>query len=158
MKSWATVRWTNAADPVVYCVLFTWCWMSWRLFCVLKAVHEALSHQFTDQQYFTTTLCHCCQSIIWGIGSQGYQCSSMFHVSVSVVCSAFTTSFLCSSCLFWYISISQVIGWEDWVFLVCGSIYAERATCYLHPTIWVDQTKWLKVGSCNFHLTVAPSL
>lgn len=35
-------------------------------------------HNFIAHQYFTVTYCNHCQLIIWGIGPQGYQCTSMF--------------------------------------------------------------------------------
>lgn len=35
-------------------------------------------HHFVAHQYFTVTYCNHCQLIIWGIGPQGYQCTSMF--------------------------------------------------------------------------------
>lgn len=34
-------------------------------------------HHFVAHQYFTVTYCNHCQLIIWGIGPQGYQCTSM---------------------------------------------------------------------------------
>lgn len=35
-------------------------------------------HNFVAHQYYTVTYCNHCQLIIWGIGPQGYQCTSMF--------------------------------------------------------------------------------
>jgi len=53
------------------------CSCRWIRLCrLLLQVHVVMSHQFLAQQYFTTTLCYSCQTVIWGIGSQGYQCSS----------------------------------------------------------------------------------
>ena len=33
-------------------------------------------HTFQPQHYYTVTNCNHCSGIIWGIGYQGYQCSS----------------------------------------------------------------------------------
>lgn len=35
-------------------------------------------HSFIAQHYFTVTYCNHCQSIIGGIGPQGYQCASKY--------------------------------------------------------------------------------
>lgn len=41
-----------------------------------KKVQIVLGHQFFPQHYFNVTYCNHCQTIIWGIGSQGYQCQN----------------------------------------------------------------------------------
>lgn len=35
-------------------------------------------HIFVAHHYYTVTYCNHCQNIIWGIGPQGYQCSSKY--------------------------------------------------------------------------------
>ena len=37
-------------------------------------------HHFVAHYYYTVTYCNHCQLIIWGIGPQGYQCSSKFFL------------------------------------------------------------------------------
>ena len=41
-------------------------------------MHYVHGHQFTAQQYYTVTTCSECQGVLWGIGSQGYQCASEY--------------------------------------------------------------------------------
>ena len=68
-------------DEIVNCCAVYICGFSWIfLCCLLRQVHAVMSHQFLAQQYFNTTLCYCCQTVIWGIGNQGYQCSSEWRV------------------------------------------------------------------------------
>jgi len=91
------VQWLPSFFPNMYCLFdpsstvwqysfvtkfvnlyaFHICSCRWIRLCrLLSQVHVVMSHQFLAQQYFTTTLCYSCQTVIWGIGSQGYQCSS----------------------------------------------------------------------------------
>lgn len=40
-------------------------------------------------QYYTVTYCNHCQMIIWGIGPQGYQCSSKFLLFIYFILISF---------------------------------------------------------------------
>ena len=39
-----------------------------------KKVHKINGHQFIGQAYTTITICNFCDKLLWGIGTQGYQC------------------------------------------------------------------------------------
>jgi len=44
----------------------------------LFIITKIKGHHFVSTHYTSPTFCNHCNGLLWGIGDQGYQCSSMF--------------------------------------------------------------------------------
>ena len=66
------------------------------LTCLSLQPHYERGHQFTVQHYVATTRCNSCGGFLWGVGNQGYQCSSEYNDTSATL----HTVFVQRCCLF----------------------------------------------------------